>query len=71
MKKEDVLELNNVDRKIANRSHARINPKYNMDNLHLMFNNIANIEKKEIKSEIKDIKKPIITNKMFTIINSY
>ena len=45
MKKEDILELNNVDRKIANRSHARINPKYNMDNLHLMFNNIANIEK--------------------------
>ena len=65
MKKEDILELNNVDRKIANRSHARINPKYNMDNLHLMFNNIANIEKKEITKDNLNLQDIEITKSNF------
>ena len=51
--KKDNLFTLNQERKLANKSHAKINMKLNLENLNEIYNNLTGIEKKENKE--KDI----------------
>ena len=51
--KKDTLFSLNPERKLANKSHAKINMKLNLENLNEIYNNLTGIEKNENKE--KDI----------------
>ena len=50
IRKEDFYNIN-FDRKKANKSHARINVNFNLENLHEMYTKISRIENKEVAGD--------------------
>ena len=81
MKKDNLFQIDDY-RKIANKSHTKINSNLNLENLHDMLKSISNKEKKEKtkkrnnsldkrKGLIKELQKKIENYKYKSLKNSY
>ena len=64
MKKENIFDLGQ-ERKIANKSHSKINAKLNLDNLNNIYKNISNIEHKDEKENNLSLQDIEITKSNF------